>query len=747
MQHLRAALFAAAAAALVLGTGSSARAQGPKSNLLQGLQPTSSRGVPNAVRLTDGAGAREGSFWDTDLTTRFNGPDAFVVYDLGSEQHIGAAWLQGDNNDVYEVALSSDGRSFTPVWRAGPQGGAGLRLRQDDRLDGKGRYLRISASGGDGSYSLSEVQVFGQAPDVFPPPLAEAESEGKPQGQSVRDNTLLFGLSLMLLAVLAYRGMPRWWLGVLLAAVVVTGLSLWKALAGDWPTGNREVSLVRGVLAAVAAVAVAREALGAGRWAVHRTITGAVLGFCGIGAFAAFYNLVQPQFTDASRHTTTFVHYYDLRQYYTTAKYFREVGYGGMFAADVAAYIEDTPGASIESMGHRMMRDLVSLRSSTVARERAAIAGSKARFTPERWEGYKRDARAIREAMGTEDYMAMMRDHGANATPVWMALAHLLFSVVPPSPAGFGFTALFDLILLAAMFAAVGRVFGSRAMWVCMVVFGANDFIMFGTNWAGSTLRHDWLAYLGLAACALRRDRWVAGGALLALSTMIRAFPALAVVGAAIPALWTIWEQRQAQGRFPSLAELRTQPIARVALGAVVATVVLFLFSLVVLPASAWSEWLRKIAQLSSDAHPNHISLRTLLSGSDADSAELLRARAPIFAAAALAITALVALASRGKRIEQAAMLGLVLVPTYLYPANYYLHIVFLLPLVAADAVVWIALLGLCAAQYFTVLINDKAEHFYFATVLLFVAFAVILGALVARQPFVQRWLRPAPPS
>jgi len=734
---------AVVAAALVLGSGSSARAQGSKSNLLQNLKPSRSHNVLNPGRLTDNTAAADGSFWDTDLTSRFNGPEAFVIYDLGSEQHIGAAWLQGDNNDVYELGASSDGERFTTVWRAGPVGGAGLRARQSDRLEGTGRYLRISASGGDGSYSLSEVQVFGQTPDVFPPPLAQAE--GLPLGQSVRDNTLVFGLALMVLVALAYRGMPRWWLGVLLAAVAIALLSLWKALANDWPAGTREVSLIRGVLAAVAAVAVAREALGGGRWAAQRTITGAVLGFCGIGAFAAFYNLVQPQFTDAGRHTTTFVHYYDLRQYYTTAKYFREVGYGGMFAADVAAYLEDTPGASVDSMGSHIMRDLVTLRTSTVARERAAIAGSKARFSPERWEAYKRDARAIREAMGTEEYFAMMRDHGANATPVWMALAHLLFSAIPPSHGGFTFTALFDLLLLAGMFVAIGRVYGSRTMWVCMVVFGANDFIMFGTNWAGSTLRHDWLAYLGFAACALKREKWVAGGALLALSTMIRAFPALALVGAAIPALWTIWEHRQAQGRFPTLAELRTQPIARVALGALGATVVLFLFSIAVLPAGAWSEWLQKVARLSADAHTNHISLRTLLAGAGGDQADLLRARAPVFAAGALLITALVALAARGQRLDQAAMLGLVLVPTYLYPANYYIHIVFLLPLVAVDAVVWIALLGLCAAQYFTVLVNDKADHFYFATVLLFAAFFVMLGALVARQPSVQRWLRSSP--
>jgi hypothetical protein len=56
--------------------------------------------------------------------------------------------------------------------------------------------------------------------------------------------------------------------------------------------------------------------------------------------------------------------------------------------------------------------------------------------------------------------------------------------------------------------------------------------------------------------------------------------------------------------------------------------------------------------------------------------------------------------------------------------------------------VVWIALLLLCAAQYFTVLIGDKGQHFYFATVLLFTTILAILVRLVSRQPFVAEYLR-----
>src|SRR5262249_1814980 len=159
---------------------------------------------------------------------------------------------------------------------------------------------------------------------------------------------------------------------------------------------------------------------------------------------------------------------------------------------------------------------------------------------------------------------------------VWMSLAHLLFSGIPPSHNGFMATALLDLVLLAGTFVAIGRVFGLRTMFICMVIFGANDFIMYGTNWAGATLRHDWLAYLGLAACALRREKWALGGALLALSAMIRAFPAIALLAGTLPALWSLWDHVLVHRRLPRIVDLSRQPIARVWLGALAALAVLF---------------------------------------------------------------------------------------------------------------------------------------------------------------------------
>ena len=88
------------------------------------------------------------------------------------------------------------------------------------------------------------------------------------------------------------------------------------------------------------------------------------------------------------------------------------------------------------------------------------------------------------------------------------------------------------------------------------------------------------------------------------------------------------------------------------------------------------------------------------------------------------------------------------LVPIVLNPANYYSHMIFLLPLLAVglrskdeplgsfprdtvNAGIWVAMLLLCAAQYGTVLEKDLGTHFYLATALLFVTFSGIFGLIV----------------
>ena len=88
------------------------------------------------------------------------------------------------------------------------------------------------------------------------------------------------------------------------------------------------------------------------------------------------------------------------------------------------------------------------------------------------------------------------------------------------------------------------------------------------------------------------------------------------------------------------------------------------------------------------------------------------------------------------------AVIALLLVPIIFNPANYYLHYFCLLPLLAdelrvrdegekwmteRDAVRWLLALGVCIAQYWTVLERDETLHFRYATALYFAAMGHLL--------------------
>jgi hypothetical protein len=712
-------------------------------SLLVGKAPQAAVGVKNLEALTDGIAAVQGDDWETDLAVRFEGPDSSVTYDLGALVPVRALWFQADHNDDYRFMISEDGAVFEQLWDAPRVRTAGLWDRSIATLNATGRFLRVEPVRGDGRYAVTELAVFQDVPAVFPP--EPPRRRGASLEVVVRTKVLLFAAAAILCLMLAYRGAPWWWLCACLVLPLWAGAEALQSIVRAWPVDQRQVSIVRAACAAVAAAGVLRETFGPPRFQPQRAIIAACLGLSGVVAVLAFYNLGRPQFWDSEHQSPTPVHLLDLRQYYGTVKYFDELGYRGLYDADVAAYVEDTPGVTLDNMRDTPMRDLETHQMSSVGAQRAKIESVKQRFTPERWQEYKRDARYFREMMGRGDYLRYMFDFGGNATPVWIGIAHFLFSNFNANTTAFLLTGLLDPLLFLVTFGAIWRCFGYRTMAVVMVVFGANDFIMYGTNWGGATLRHDWLMYIGLGSCALKRQRWALGGFFLALSTMIRAFPAITLVTAAFPALWWLVEQRRAQGRWPSLAEIRSaqRPLVRVLGSALVTAVLLVAVTTARWSPLAWTDWLAKVAKLSADAHGNSIALRGLIAGWQAGHGQLLQARWPLLAGGILLFTGLVLLYCRHKPLERASIAGLILVPVVFYAANYYLHIVCFLPLLAVerrlkkresgapvsagDAWVWLILLGLCVAQYWTVLVTDLPLHFHLATVLLFAALGAIL--------------------
>jgi len=485
-----------------------------------------------------------------------------------------------------------------------------------------------------------------------------------------------------------------------------------------------------------------------------------LLAASAVASIAAFFNLGHPQFRDHRTDEPCFVHNFDMRVYYPIAKYFKELRFDGLYLGSVAAYVDDA-GVSMASLARVELRDLRTHRMTRVAEVEDQIREVKGRFSPERWSSFKDDMRYFRQQMGVDDYLGSMSDHGGNATPVWIAIAKILYSHTNASNETLLLGALLDPLLLGIMLFMVARAFGVRTMLMAAIMFGANDFYMFGTDWAGATLRHDWLAYLGIGICLLKKERYVAGGALLAMSAMIRAFPALALLGTAIPLGYFAWEHRKKFGRLPTWKDIGpNHPLVRIAIGAAACLFTAWLLSSLFLSFDAWVAWIQKVSILDRDPHVNDVSLRGLIAGSLGNQRRVLLARMPIFIAAVIAFVVAVIAAARNKRYDQTAVLGSMLIPVVFNPANYYIHFICVLPLLAMevrppspvgdfqgssgtsegrgkvddaspvsrrDAVSWIILLLMCTAQYWTVLTHDTDLHFQSATAIFFFAMTAFL--------------------
>ena len=96
------------AALVLLGAFACGRGA-PAESLLAGKLPARADGVANPALLTDGRQASEGATGTPPAAAILQVDRAFVDYDLGKSVPIDAAYLQGDNNDDYVVAVSEDG--------------------------------------------------------------------------------------------------------------------------------------------------------------------------------------------------------------------------------------------------------------------------------------------------------------------------------------------------------------------------------------------------------------------------------------------------------------------------------------------------------------------------------------------------------------------------------------------------------------------------------------------------------------
>ena len=706
-------------------------------NLLAGLHPVRSGGARNPDLITDGRSVPEGEEWGTSAAAVLDSDRAFVDYDLGRAAPIGAVYVQGDNNDSYVVSVSDDGVSFRELWASPAVSGAGMRERVADGLGATARWLRLSARGGDGMYAVVELQVFSERPAVFPPRPAGAAPARDPDG--VRTALLYLVLAFGLL--LAATGASSSWLRVSAAACapVAAGIYAWSTAAAAWPLSGRDVAFARAAAAAIALLALIRGCACWRRFPARRAVVVGACAAAGALALACFYNLGRPQFWDHARGRPAFVHLPDMRIYQPFVKYFDEVRYDGVYLAAVLAYAEEQHGGSLAPLASVPVRSLRDQRLSRVADLSADIAAVRKRFSDQRWASFKHDIAYFRGAMGP-DYLTSLTDHGANAPPLWVLMARPFLGYAQASETIMVAAGLVDAVLFLVMALALARSFGVLPMCVAMTVFGANDLYMFGTNWGGATLRHDWLVLLAFAACALKARRWALAGVLMAVATMLRVLPAAALAGVAIPAAAWFVERWWRDRRPPPIADLLREHRGAVrTLVAAAATVVLaFLITGVVYRFAAWGEWWQKIVMLNRDSSVNEVSLRALIAGADAAQARLFAHRLAIFIVAAIGCIAAIVWAARRRPLHEAMLLAMALVLVLLHPVNYHLHFVFLLVLVQTSRGIngtAVPLLAMCVASYWLTLDPDADRHFQTMTALLFVSLGWLYANVIRYPP------------
>ena len=535
----------------------------PKGNLIAGavLETSEVRGRKRKVK--DGRLAEEGTFWSSTAEALvLTDEESYLKADLGQPRPIRGMVLQGDNNDRYPIEGSLDGVSWEPVWEV-PEymEGFGLRTRYTVFKEPKEvRYLRVRGKAGDVYYSVSELRAYCQLPSPWPPKL---RLPPRRYGWSAIDNPIMVAIK-----------------GVLAG---IASLLFLVGVALDFTNQPRKVNTRRLQLS------------WAGGIATFKRTRDWLLAILGILAFLSWWNL-------GHFHFDHYIHIWEHYHYYIGAKYGPELRYSRIYECTAAADLED---GLVKRVKERKMRDLYTNELGNTDAIMADPTRCTRHFTPERWEEFKKDIRYFRGRFSVDRWNQSQNDHGYNATPVWAVVARTLTNIgdirwrktqvldltfINKAFKAIGIElqvfkrpkhiildkilalGIVDSLLLIAMWGFALWAFGWRATAVALIWWGCNFPAQYYWN-GGAFLRYDWLFWLVVGTCLLKKKKMALGGFALTYATLLRIFPGMAVVALILKAL------------FKMIAERRfciSKAHQRFATGSILALLIL-------IPAGAWA--------------------------------------------------------------------------------------------------------------------------------------------------------------
>ncbi|HKP60037.1 MAG TPA: discoidin domain-containing protein [Polyangiales bacterium] len=564
---LRLAAISGGALALLAALSCSALAQAAPDN---GVMPCPSAinliktarsdapGVTGALRVvSDDVIPVEGSFWSGGDSVVLPKDRPALRYDLGGVQLLKAFLLQGDNNEDYILEGSTDGVIFTPVWTAPPVWtGQGLRSRSVVlQQPVAARYLRVNPRGGDGFYSVSELQAYCQVPAAFPPKL---RLPPKKYGWDSLDNDGMVQVKGVVATIAALLLLASFWRrfydlrinsravrGILIGLfVAAAGFSTWLGVMADKSKGPEALVKFAKVAGstngwyytAVLLISFALVILLLSMRKQGPRVFDTSLAVIGLFSFFAWWNI-------GHYHFDHYVHIWEHYHYIMGAKYGPELRYSRLYQCTAVADLQD--GYTKQVTERKMRRIDTDNELGTTAAVIADPTICTKHFTdPARWEQFKKDIRFFRSHFSNQRWDESQQDHGYNATPVWGILGRVLADHTELTWDNIVKLGVIDSLFLIAMWIAVLWAFGWRAACVGLIYWGCNFPARFYWN-GGSFLRYDWMLWMIVGICFMRKNRMALGGAALTYATLLRVFPGFVVATLVLKALAAMVRERR----------------------------------------------------------------------------------------------------------------------------------------------------------------------------------------------------------
>ncbi|HEU4534320.1 MAG TPA: hypothetical protein VFS00_09390 [Polyangiaceae bacterium] len=339
---------------------------------------------------------------------------------------------------------------------------------------------------------------------------------------------------------------------------------------------------------------------------VSRTWKRRAGAFFAFGAVVCYFQFFQIGFTE-------YYHRWELFHYYMGSKYFREIGYEGIYTCTAVAENDLGFGKAVRA---RKLRDL---RTDDIVSTADALAHPevcKDAFTPEKWESFKHDVAFFRRVSGSGSWWNdMQADHGYNPTPVWGVMGWALSWLNPAVEWYMKLLSCLDIALFSAMFGCVAWAFGWRVACLAITFWGTQAAA--SAYWTlGAFLRHDWFTYAVISACMVRKKKYFWGGAFLGYATLLRVFPMFLFSGWIVVAASHVarqWKRAKETGAPLSLKTLLHPHHRQLAAGAIAAALVLVPASVAVAGTRAWPEFIRRIRAHANSPVTNNMGWRTIV--------------------------------------------------------------------------------------------------------------------------------------